>query len=136
MPIRSYWDVMRQLFSTTSRFQTIRHLILQGCDGRAGMATLLIRPDVKEINVKELGEISHHCSQVLPVYAIPLFLRFKWEELDMTSTIKQSKVKLKQEGFDYWLVGDPIFYYERQSGTYEELTKEAYEDIMNQTIRF
>lgn len=107
-----------------------------GCDGKAGMATLLISPDVGKITEKQLSEISSHCHRVLPVYAIPLFLRIKWEELDMTSTIKQSKVKLKQEGFDFSQIGDPLFYYERSSRSYKRLIKEVHEDIMNQTIRF
>lgn len=100
------------------------------------MVTLLIKPEVNEITYKELSVISSHCQQALPVYAIPMFLRMKWGELDMTGTIKQSKVKLKEEGFDYWRVEDPLFYYEKSTKTFKNVNKEAFEDIMNQTIIF
>lgn len=109
---------------------------IPGHDGKAGMATLLFKPGKEEITEKELSEISQHCQKVLPAYAVPVFLRIKWDELELTSTIKQTKVKLKQEGFDYWIVGDPLFYYDRSSKTYKQLTKESYEDVMNQTIGF
>ncbi|XP_045216351.2 long-chain fatty acid transport protein 2-like [Mercenaria mercenaria] len=109
---------------------------IPGHDGRAGMAALLIQQGTDKITEKELSEISSHCQRVLPGYATPMFLRMQWGELDMTSTIKQSKVKLKQDGFDYWLVGDPLFYYEKSTKAYRSITKEAYEDIMNQTIGF
>jgi hypothetical protein len=107
-----------------------------GHDGKAGMATLLIKPEVTDISEKELSVISTHCQHSLPVYAIPMFLRLKWGELDMTSTIKQSKVKLKEEGFDYWTVGDPLFYYEKSTKTFKNITKETFEDINNQSILF
>ncbi|XP_060556323.1 long-chain fatty acid transport protein 2-like [Ruditapes philippinarum] len=107
-----------------------------GHDGKAGMATLLIKPEVTVITEKELSVISTHCQQSLPVYAIPMFLRLKWGELDMTSTIKQSKVKLKEEGFNIEKVTDILYYYEKPSKTYKQINKDVFKDISTNKIPF
>ncbi|KAL4227516.1 hypothetical protein ACF0H5_012960 [Mactra antiquata] len=109
---------------------------IPGCDGKAGMATLLMDSGCKQVTSEELKAIYDYCQQTLPVYAIPMFLRFKWGELDMTSTIKQSKVKLKQEGFDLNMIDDPLYFFDRSSKSYCSVTMETYSDIMSQKLNF
>lgn len=101
------------------------------------MATLLLAPNAaSDDQDKILHEICKHCQTVLPSYAVPLFLRLKYDMLEMTSTIKQTKVSLKQEAFDVDVIGDKVFYLSRQEKCYKELTPEIYKGLSEQRIKF
>ncbi|GAA1480898.1 long-chain-acyl-CoA synthetase FadD6 [Gordonia sinesedis] len=65
-----------------------------GTDGRAGMAAVTVR-DADGLDRKKLAE---HLYGQLPAYALPLFIRVV-EELAQTSTFKNRKVELRDEGY-------------------------------------
>ena len=58
-----------------------------GCDGKAGMALLIVDWDVFKIDV-----LSEVCRANLPVYARPLFLRIPCDRgMETTETLKHLK---------------------------------------------
>jgi fatty-acyl-CoA synthase len=99
-----------------------------GCDGRAGMAAVVID---ERFSFKVLAT---HLSQRLPAYAHPLFLRIS-DALDATETFKQKKLQLMREGFDPSTVTDPLYLRDPQSGAYHALDANVFADIAGGTIR-
>ena len=99
------------------------------------MATLLFTPDAGDLP-HNLTSLSEHCRHVLPSYAIPIFVRIKYDVLDMTSTIKQTKICLKREGFDPNVTQDLLFYYCRTDRVYKQLNIDGYRKILDKSITF
>lgn len=99
------------------------------------MATLLLSPDAGDVTAN-MADLAIHCLHVLPTYAIPMFVRIKYDTLEMTSTIKQTKVSLKQEGFDVNVIKDQVFYFVRAEKVYRELNSDVHKDISDQKVKF
>ncbi|KAL3866995.1 hypothetical protein ACJMK2_044236 [Sinanodonta woodiana] len=95
-----------------------------GTEGRAGMAALHLHENVK-ISDTMLEQIHKHCSDNLPSYAQPIFLRFP-KEMKITGTFKQRKVEFINEGYDPSLIADPLYYRDDSRKTYLPLTHESY----------
>ncbi|MFW0786666.1 long-chain-acyl-CoA synthetase [Gordonia sp. CPCC 206044] len=74
-----------------------------GTDGRAGMGAITLR----EGTDLDLGELAAHLYSVLPAYAVPLFLRVV-DHLEQTSTFKNRKVELREEGYEK-TGDDPVY---------------------------
>jgi len=107
-----------------------------GHDGRACMATLLLNWKLDGASTSAfLKELWDHCVDTLPVYARPVFLRIT-RDLEMTSTIKQTKVSLKKEGFEPLLVSDDLFYIDKKTSSYLPLTEHVYRTIVAQQMSF
>ncbi|GEE03722.1 putative fatty-acid-CoA ligase FadD [Gordonia spumicola] len=76
-----------------------------GCDGKAGMVSVTVTGDSRP-DPKTLADTLY---AALPAYAVPLFVRFVGE-LEVTSTFKNRKVELRNEGFadvggdDVWVL--------------------------------
>ncbi|KAL3866997.1 hypothetical protein ACJMK2_044238 [Sinanodonta woodiana] len=97
-----------------------------GTEGRAGMAALHLREGV---NISEiLEDIYKHCSENLPGYAQPLFLRFL-KYMNVTATFKQMKGDFVKEGFNPSLITDPLYYRDDSRKNYFQLTQEIYDQI-------
>jgi len=75
---------------------------IPGCDGKAGMAALVVGEDF------DLTALSAHLAARLPAYARPVILRLT-ADLAMTETFKQKKADLAREGYDPSRVSDPLF---------------------------
>lgn len=88
------------------------------------MAAIHLEGDV-QITPKILRNIFHHCTENLPNYARPLFIRFP-KEAAVTVTLKQQKTQLRKEGFHPENIDDPLFYYDEKNKTYSALTVETY----------
>ena len=86
---------------------------MPNADGRAGMAALV----VDDPDGFDLPGLRAFLAQRLPVYARPLFIRFR-PGLDVTGTFKQKKSDLVAEGFDPTRTTDPIFFDDRRAGAY------------------
>ncbi|XP_056008267.1 long-chain fatty acid transport protein 2-like [Ostrea edulis] len=91
-----------------------------GADGRAGMAGILLKENVK-FQLDLLPKIYKHCEKNLPIYARPLFLRFI-KEMPLTTTHKQKKVHYVKEGFDPNIIDDPLFRISPEAKSYVPLT--------------
>lgn len=98
-------------------------------EGRAGMAAIF-DPD-KQV---DLNEFAKNISKVLPAYAKPQFLRFL-TKIDLTGTFKLRKVDLQKEGYDPSVITDEL-YYQTSKGKYELLTKDIYDKISRNEMRF
>ncbi|KAL3866996.1 hypothetical protein ACJMK2_044237 [Sinanodonta woodiana] len=97
-----------------------------GTEGRAGMAALHLREGV---NISEiLEDIYKHCSDNLPGYAQPLFIRFS-QSMNVTATFKHMKVEFVREGYDPSLVADPLYYKDDSKKTYCQLTHQIYDQL-------
>jgi fatty-acyl-CoA synthase len=94
-----------------------------GADGRAGMAALVVDQGF------DFGIFAEHMSRRLPVYALPVFVRF-CQALDATDTFKQKKQRLIREGFDPSVVGDPLFLRDPVTGDYRSIDRTVYARIV------
>lgn len=105
-------------------------VLVPGTDGRAGMAALHLNdPGLPTLMPSMLTTLSQHVRQTLPVYARPRFIRIQ-KELSMTSTFKQQKTVLVQEGFDVTSINDPLFYWNSGTQSYMPLDYTVYTQIM------
>ncbi|MDO8330618.1 MAG: long-chain-acyl-CoA synthetase [Fluviicoccus sp.] len=101
-----------------------------GCDGRAGMAAITLKPGVS-FDGKALAD---SFDQALPAYAVPLFIRLQTEQ-QTTGTFKYRKVELKQEGFDPGVVGEPLYVLADRAQGYQPLTAELFVRITQGGLR-
>ena len=100
-----------------------------GADGRAGMAALVVDHGF------DFGIFAEHLSRRLPVYALPVFVRF-CRALNTTDTFKQQKQRLIREGFDPSVVGDPLFLRDPAAGDYRPIDRAVYARVVEAGIRF
>jgi len=103
---------------------------IDGTDGRAGMAALVLE-NVEGFNFAGLAA---YLRKHLQSYAIPLFLRIK-TEMELTSTFKQKKVELREEGFNINKVKDLVYWLNPSTQTYEPLTPTKYNEIISAKAR-
>jgi len=92
-----------------------------GAEGRAGMAALVLRPEVAFDGARFHAFTAEH----LPGYALPLFVRIV-ANADVTSTFKLRKGDLQTEGYDPARVHDPLFVRDEAARAYVPLTPERY----------
>ena len=98
------------------------------------MATLLVNQVMyRDVTAADNLQTFHqHCKDTLPSYARPMFLRICFDDLDMTSTLKQNKVRLKKEGFDVKVIKEDVYYFNKSSDGYKPLTEKV--DISGQVF--
>ncbi|KAM4528056.1 long-chain fatty acid transport protein 6 [Odontesthes bonariensis] len=102
---------------------------IPGCEGRAGMAALVLKKDFT-LDGKKLYD---HCVKTLPPYAWPWFLRIQ-TSLDVTETFKQQKLKLVQEGFNPLATRDPLYFLDVSQKDCIVLTSTLYQHIVSGKI--
>ncbi|HEY4855404.1 MAG TPA: long-chain-acyl-CoA synthetase [Xanthobacteraceae bacterium] len=95
---------------------------IEGRDGRAGMAAVAAKDNL------DLVALHGHLARRLPDYARPVFLRIR-RDIDVTSTFKQKKLLLVQEGFDPACSGDPIYFNDPRRQAFVRMDGELYRDI-------
>ena len=100
-----------------------------GTEGRAGMAAI-VDPESK-ISFETLAQ---SLKQLLPSYAIPVFLRIV-HKVEVTGTFKLQKSTLKKEGFDIGIIEDKLFYFDPKAIMYFALDESKYEKIIRGEIR-
>ncbi|XP_019854268.1 PREDICTED: long-chain fatty acid transport protein 4-like [Amphimedon queenslandica] len=105
------------------------HIAVFGVDvanseGKAGMG--VVEGDPEAIDVT--GGLAGGLYEVLPSYAVPLFLRFV-KEIEMTGTHKYKKTSYRKEGYDPSIVSDPLFVLDVSKKVYVPLTQEILEAI-------
>ncbi|XP_068562204.1 long-chain fatty acid transport protein 6 [Cebidichthys violaceus] len=98
---------------------------VQGHEGRAGMAAVIVRPGLA-FDGKKLFE---HVMRDVPAYARPLFIRLQ-EVMEMTSTFKQQKFQLVQSGFNPSTISDLLYVLDYQQESYIPLTDSIYRSIL------
>ncbi|XP_017289526.1 long-chain fatty acid transport protein 6 [Kryptolebias marmoratus] len=98
---------------------------IPGHEGRAGMAALIVRPDLSFDGEK----LFEHAVRDLPAYARPLFIRLQ-EVMEMTSTFKHQKYQLVQSGFNPSTLSDRLYVLDYQQKSYVPLTDQIYQSII------
>ncbi|MPM56526.1 crotonobetaine/carnitine-CoA ligase [bioreactor metagenome] len=104
---------------------TVYGVQVPGHEGRAGMAAIVMLPDVA-FDAQAFWKLA---LERLPRYAAPLFVRLM-DAPDMTGNYKLRKVDLQRQGFDAALVKDPLFVRDDRLKTYVPLTPEAMEGAL------
>ncbi|KAL6112833.1 slc27a2 [Pungitius sinensis] len=101
-----------------------------GHEGRVGMAAVT----VKEGAQFEGSRVYNHLVNYLPSYARPRFIRIQ-NEVEVTATFKQMKVKLVEESFDPGRIQHPIYILDDKEKSYIPLTAQVYSSIISGNIK-
>jgi len=101
---------------------------IPGNEGRAGMAAIEGTTDTFNIS-----DLAMQLYAAIPSYAVPIFIRLI-SATEVTGTFKFQKVKLRNEGFNITLP-DPLYVLDASSRTYVPLTKEIYQQIVEEKSR-
>jgi fatty-acyl-CoA synthase len=102
---------------------------VSGTDGRAGMAALVLEP---EMPFDPVAFYAH--AEQLPIYARPLFVRVV-SAMDVTGTLKQRKTDLQRQGYDPRTGTDPLFFRNDARRRYVPLTPSLFEEIQSGALR-
>ena len=106
---------------------TVYGVQVEGADGRAGMAALVMNGP---FDVKAFGE---HVAREMPPYAQPLFIRLL-PALDTTGTFKIRKVDLVSDGYDPNRIKGVLYFKDPKRG-YVKLTKSVFERLQAGAFR-
>jgi fatty-acyl-CoA synthase len=101
---------------------------VEGADGRAGMAAIVVDEGF------DLKQFKYHLSRRLPSYACPVFVRI-CAALDSTETFKQKKQDLIRAGFDPDRTTDPLLFLDSISGDFLALDAGRHAKILDGSIR-
>lgn len=104
---------------------------VKGAEGRCGMVALKLL----EGSQVDWDAFAQYVIKNLPVFARPYFVRIR-DEIDATNSFKQIKISLQKEGFNPEIVLDQLFFLDPRKNSYVPLTKELYDEIINQNIAF
>jgi fatty-acyl-CoA synthase len=101
---------------------------VDGADGRAGMAGLVVDPEF------DVAAFSDYVGRELPHFAQPVFIRIL-PQIDITGTFKPRKMDLIADGFDPAKAKGPLYYRDAKKG-YVKLTKAGFEKIATGVTKF
>ncbi|GIW40371.1 MAG: long-chain-acyl-CoA synthetase [Candidatus Binatia bacterium] len=95
-----------------------------GTEGRAGMAAVVLAEGAS------FDPVAYYAfaEKTLPSYARPLFVRIV-PSMDVTGTLKHTKLRLQSEGYDPAVVRDPLYFRDDEARRYVPLTPELKEEI-------
>jgi fatty-acyl-CoA synthase len=92
------------------------------------MAAIVARDDL------DLTALHDYLAAQLPEYARPVFLRVR-QEIDVTTTFKQKKTDLVEQGYDPHAIADPIYFNDPQRKAFVRLDAELFERINAGEVR-
>ena len=119
------------------QFPAVTDVVVYGVEvpetnGKAGMATLWLE-DQAEFDPDAFYQF---VSQVLPAYAVPLFVRVATTAMETTATFKYKKTDLKKQGFDLDKVQDALWVCLPKSHSYQALDRTLLEKIKQGEVPF
>jgi fatty-acyl-CoA synthase len=106
---------------------TVYGVAVEGADGRAGMAALVVD---KTFDVKAFGE---QVRRELPSYAQPIFVRIL-PQMQTTGTFKVRKIDLVADGWDPAKVRGPLYFLDPKRG-YVKVTRSVVDRITAGTVK-
>jgi len=101
-------------------------------DGRAGMATIMSAIEPENFDFVQFSQL---IKEQLPVYAVPLFLRFI-KDFEKTATHKIQKSKLKKEGICFEEEESPVYVLLPKTTSYQPMTADILTKIKAGKIPF
>lgn len=101
---------------------------IEGRDGRAGMAALVVADGF------DFAAFREHLEVQLPEYARPLFVRIH-AEASVTTTFKPKKIDLVAEGFDPSKISDELWFNNPETGRFERIDDDLYQRIQSGGVR-
>lgn len=107
------------------KFCNVFGVEIPGADGRAGMASITLNDDVAAL---DLEGFSSFVRDVLPSYAVPVFLRVD-EDIDVTGTFKMLKGDLRKQGYDIEQIGGPVYVMKNGENVYTTLESDYVEAL-------
>ncbi|HEV2202021.1 MAG TPA: long-chain-acyl-CoA synthetase [Bryobacteraceae bacterium] len=99
-----------------------------GAEGRAGMAMLVTNDEL------DIGALRAHLIDRLPDYAVPLFLRTRYE-MEVSATFKYQRNVLVRQGYDPIATSDLIYFNHKERREFVRLDHRLYEHIQLRKIR-
>ena len=114
------------------KFCNVFGVAIPGADGRAGMASLTLNEGVEAL---DLERFSAYVRDVLPSYAVPVFLRID-EDIDVTGTFKMLKGDLRKQGYDIGQIEGPVYVMKNGTSIYAELEADYVEALNNASAGF
>jgi fatty-acyl-CoA synthase len=102
-----------------------------GAEGRAGMALVVLAARARF----DPAAYYAHAARVLPAYARPVFVRLA-ESMDVTGTLKHTKLRLQEEGYDPQQVSDPLYLRDDEQRTYVPLGAALKQRIDRGAVQF
>lgn len=111
---------------------TVYGVEVPGAEGRCGMASVVLRVPLAEL---DLAGLARHVRDQLPPYAVPVFLRVQ-PELEVTGTFKQVKGDLKKQGYDPAQVAEPLYVMPPRHTGYVPLTPELHRQLLARELEF
>ncbi|MFX0138667.1 MAG: long-chain-acyl-CoA synthetase [Candidatus Hodarchaeota archaeon] len=99
-------------------------------EGKAGMAAIKLHDLIKF----DIVEFSQFITEVLPKYAIPVFIRIR-DELELTGPMKIKKVNLRKEAYEIDKIKDPLYFWDSRNKKYAPFSKVEYNDLLEGKIR-
>ena len=106
---------------------TVYGVRVEGQDGRAGMASLVVGEDF------DIAALAAQVDAVMPSYQRPVFVRLQ-PEIEITGTFKYRKMDLVEQGFDPAKARQPMYFKDPDKG-YVKITKGVFDKIMAGTVR-
>lgn len=118
---------------------TVYGVEVPNCDGRVGMAALILKEGVSVSSSSWSESLMEECTKNLAVYSRPAFLRVQTSAV-VTATFKHQKATLVKEGFDVnneeiIKSGDALFFYSHRKKEVIPLNEELYGKIMNGEVQ-
>lgn len=101
-------------------------------NGRAGMVSIRLTNGEDKTN---FSSIHDHIKNVLPNYAVPVFLRIQ-NQMQTTGTFKYQKSALKKEGYDISKIQDAVYVLLPRADEYIPVTTEIRDRINNGKYKF
>jgi len=103
---------------------------VKGTDGKAGMAAIKLTDGA----VFDGAGLAKHLTAALPSYAVPLFVRLV-DGVSQTSTFKNQKVELRNEGYDTTKVSDPVYVFAGREAAYVAMYEGYAADVATGSIK-
>ena len=104
---------------------------IQNTEGRCGMAALTLLNG----NALDWKAFAKYSVDNLANYARPYFVRLRSEK-DATSSFKQLKTGLQNDGFNPATVKDPLYFLDPRTWQYVEINQKLYDEIQDGKIKF
>jgi len=112
------------------QLSTVYGVATPNTEGKAGMAAIKINQSLKF----DIDNFSHFVLDVLPKYAIPIFIRLR-DDLEVVGPFKLKKTDLRQEAYNIKNIQDKLLFWDSNMKKYVDFTNTLYQDLLEGNLR-